>query len=69
MAAEVGLSPSGVSVKAIRELFGATFFTLNVQPYDVTPDGNRFLVLEARDRALHPPFTVALNWQEALGRQ
>ena len=34
-------------------------------PYGVTSDGQRFLVLEAKDRALHPSFTVAVNWQDA----
>jgi dipeptidyl aminopeptidase/acylaminoacyl peptidase len=67
MAAEVQLAGETATVGTVQELFSATFMTLNVLPYGVTSDGKRFLVLEAQDRDLHPPFTVALNWQAALG--
>jgi hypothetical protein len=66
MAADIHVGGDTATVGTVRELFSATFMTLNVLPYGVTPDGQRFLVLEAQDRALHPPFTVAINWQDAL---
>jgi hypothetical protein len=64
MAAEIQLERDSVSVGQLRELFSATFMTLNVLPYGVASDGQRFLVLEPKDPALHPPFTVAINWQD-----
>jgi hypothetical protein len=37
-------------------------------PYDVTPDGQRFLVM-ARNEALSAPVTVTINWPSALSTQ
>jgi hypothetical protein len=34
-------------------------------PYDVTPDGKRFLISTAASGAL-PPFTLVANWAEGL---
>lgn len=42
--------------------FGARFY-----PYDVSADGQRFLVL-AEDNADKPPLTVLINWQAGLNK-
>jgi hypothetical protein len=39
-----------------------------VTPYDVTPDGQRFLVYN-ENRAAAPPFTVLAPWQQSLTRR
>jgi hypothetical protein len=54
-----------------KALFAAPIFgsatTMNVTRYDVTPDGQNFLI-NARDATAVPasPVTVVLNWQMAL---
>jgi hypothetical protein len=36
-------------------------------PYDVTPDGQRFLVaLQPEGRSDNPPLTVLMNWDAGL---
>jgi Tol biopolymer transport system component len=37
-------------------------------PYDVTPDGQRFLVMAPPDAMSSQPITVVLNWSSALRR-
>jgi hypothetical protein len=36
--------------------------------YDVTSDGQRFLLLEPPESATAPPITVTTNWQSLLRR-
>jgi hypothetical protein len=35
-------------------------------PFDLYPDGKRFLVAAPADRSAQPPLTVVLNWQAGL---
>jgi dipeptidyl aminopeptidase/acylaminoacyl peptidase len=49
-----------------RQLFVVADRVVN-DIYDVSPDGQRFLVNTATERDL-PPITVILNWQEELKR-
>jgi hypothetical protein len=65
----VGVRPSATSVEADkpRELFPVSFPANGAFPYDVTSDGQRFLVLEAPAGAqASPPLVVVLNWQAGL---
>ena len=39
----------------------------DVSPYDVTPDGQRFLVLETAEHAAQP-LTVIVNWPSLLNK-
>jgi len=43
-------------------------FATNVTPYDVSPDGQRFLVY-TENRAAPPPITVLAPWQRLLTRR
>jgi Tol biopolymer transport system component len=66
MAAPVHVSGTSLAFGSPAELFripndyGARFY-----PYDVSADGQRFLVL-AQDNADKPPLTVLINWQAGL---
>jgi len=68
MSAPVSLSTNSVEVGAVRQLFrvprlvGATG---NFNAYDVAPDGQRFLALEA-PQSTPPIITVVTNWTEEL---
>jgi len=35
-------------------------------PYDVAPDGQRFLVLQSTEESRLQPLTVVINWQAGL---
>jgi Tol biopolymer transport system component/predicted Ser/Thr protein kinase len=71
MSATVDANGSGVQIGALRELFSfptAPGAIANFT-YDVTADGQRFLVLDAAAGDQAPaaaPLTVVVNWQAAL---
>jgi serine/threonine protein kinase/Tol biopolymer transport system component len=44
----------------------ATFDSNNTYPYDVMPDGQRFLALAPATNAEDPPMTVIVNWRAEL---
>jgi eukaryotic-like serine/threonine-protein kinase len=44
----------------------ATFDANNTYPYDVMPDGQRFLALAPTTNAEEPPMTVIVNWRADL---
>ena len=44
----------------------ATFGSNNTYPYDVMPDGQRFLALAPATDAEDPPMTVIVNWRAEL---
>jgi hypothetical protein len=66
----VGVRSSTTSVEAdTHELFPVSLPANVGFPYDVTSDGQRFLVLEAMGGALgSAPLNVVLNWQAGLKR-
>jgi eukaryotic-like serine/threonine-protein kinase len=67
----VGVRSSATSVEADtpRELFPVSLPANVGFPYDVTSDGQRFLVLEATGGALgSAPLNIVLNWQAGLKR-
>lgn len=41
---------------------------LGIDQYDVTPDGQRFLVLAPTGDTRQPPITVVVNWLAGLER-
>jgi Tol biopolymer transport system component len=65
MAAQVDGSGSEFRVGAVRPLFHTRAVPNPSYSYDVTPDGQRFLInsLEAEGT---PPITLVLNWKPAL---
>ena len=40
----------------------------NAQNYDVTPDGQRFLIAVTEDAPIEPPITLLVNWPAVLER-
>ena len=62
MAVEIAANATAVQAGPPKVLFS----TLGSTPvYEVTPDGQRFLVAEPEKNS-EPPFTVLLNWQAGL---
>ena len=49
--------------------FAASFSGTTVGPYDIMPDGQRFLAAAPVADAASPTMTVILNWQAELLRQ
>jgi hypothetical protein len=71
MAAGIRTTSAGVTPDTPRKLFeGRYSFTGPVRGYDVTPDGQRFLMVQARDLPPQPPVELVLvqNWTKALSR-
>ena len=69
MAADVRIAGTSFQSDSPRELFPIVPMGFHTTaPYDVTPDGQRFLVLEMRaeERA---PLTVVVNWQAGLKKR
>jgi Tol biopolymer transport system component len=68
MAVPVTLTESIITVGAPQLLF-QTRFRSNAAPYDVTADGQRFLVNRGvADAAAPAPMTLVLNWPTLLTR-
>jgi Tol biopolymer transport system component len=66
MAAVVRASAGGIQTEPSRELFPVSFHA-PIASYDVSSDGQRFLVLEAvAGGQTAAPLTVVLNWQASL---
>jgi hypothetical protein len=71
MAAAVQSQGSAFEVDAVQSLFPFRFSILGRPagyPYDVAPDGQRFLIplVEDVQSASAPPITIVENWQAAL---
>ena len=66
MEADLTVSERSVQVKAIHPLFQLTVPSFEAPFFDVTPDGNRFLVITAADPTASQSITVLLNWQPRL---
>ncbi|PWU11514.1 MAG: hypothetical protein C5B51_02420 [Terriglobia bacterium] len=66
MAAEVRISEGAVEVSVVRMLFGG-IPTSSPQPYDVSADGQRFLVtVPVASPKTSEPITLVQNWSFAL---
>jgi eukaryotic-like serine/threonine-protein kinase len=72
MAAEVNSTGAAIQVGAVRRLFEVRRRTGGYRgfgiggAYDVTPDGQRFLVNAVEQPAVPPPITVITNWMATL---
>lgn len=67
MALGIWLSATGVESDTPRQLFTMSQMTSVFSPYDVTADGQRFLMLlPAGGPPGIAPLTVVVNWQAGL---
>jgi eukaryotic-like serine/threonine-protein kinase len=66
MAAGIRITATGVETDAPRELFTVFASPGIASAYDITPDGQRFLVEELTASARLAPLTVVTNWQARL---
>jgi eukaryotic-like serine/threonine-protein kinase len=71
MAVDIGATVQGFTVGSARSLFEirpriASFSGVNAYPYDVTADGQRFLVNTLVEEASPEPLTLLLNWPALL---
>ncbi len=64
MSADISTRGATVSVGVERKLF--QFGSGNIRDYDVTSDGQRFLMAAPRDIEKSIPVTLAVNWLEEL---
>ena len=66
MAVSLQTSPQGVRAEPPRVLFEADYQNGNLHQFDVTPDGQRFLLVLRPTDQNSTPLTVVSNWQAAL---
>lgn len=69
MAVDMPISPQKIDAGIPRELFSASapvVFSNNPYPYDVTPDGQRFLMEEPAGSENASPLVAVVNWQASL---
>jgi Tol biopolymer transport system component len=66
MSAEVNGQGSTFAVGAVTPLFKIERRPGQRYPYDVSPDGQRFLVNAPVEQPESPPITVVVNWKAAL---
>jgi len=60
--AETNLGSSTVEIGLVRPLFSFIRYTGGTDNYDVTADGQHFLVIEAAGDATSSPITMVVNW-------
>ncbi|MGH7000989.1 MAG: hypothetical protein ACREEA_05730, partial [Stellaceae bacterium] len=65
MAAEINLQATAAAIGGVRPLFGPVIFASDYS-YDVTPDGQRFLVEVGNADSVPSTLTWMLNWPAAL---
>jgi serine/threonine-protein kinase len=70
MAVSIEVGAEGIRAGTPRQLFSpALRVPRSDRQFDVTPDGQRFLmILAPADERQTPPMTVVSNWQSLLGR-
>jgi Tol biopolymer transport system component len=66
MAATVNGKGANFEVGAVKSLFAPRIATGGRYQYDVSPDGQRFLINTALDQATSAPITVVVNWTAGL---
>jgi hypothetical protein len=67
MAASIAASPQDFRAETPRVLFSANFRSGGLHEFDVTSDGQRFLlILNSRTEGNTDRLTVVSNWQAAL---
>jgi Tol biopolymer transport system component len=62
MVVDLKATANGLEPAAPRKLFRLPAVDLGYSPYDVTPDGRRFLVLATPEHGASQPLTVIVNW-------
>jgi serine/threonine protein kinase len=67
MAAEVSVKHAGIEVGAARSL--GISVAAGVYPYDVSADGQRFLVAVPREQKSPAPLTLVQNWTSLLNKK
>jgi hypothetical protein len=66
MAASVNGKGAGFEVGAVKPLFPTRIVFAGGYQYDVSADGQRFLIDSAPEQATSAPITVVLNWTAGL---
>jgi len=66
MAASVNGKGTGFEVSAVKPLFATRIVVGGGYQYDVSADGQRFLINAAPEQAASAPITVVLNWTAGL---
>jgi len=67
MAAEVEERGNGIEVQAAQVLFRVGAAGLTFSPYDVTPDGKKFIINTLSEQ--NTPLTLVVNWTANLKQQ
>jgi Tol biopolymer transport system component len=66
MVASVSSKGANFEVGAVKPLFVTRIATRGSYQYDVSPDGQKFLVDAAPQQAMSSPITIVLNWTAGL---
>ena len=66
MSAAVNANGSGFEVGAVKPLFETHAVTGLRYPYDVSADGQRFLISTLSGQTTSAPITIVLNWTAGL---
>jgi hypothetical protein len=69
MGAELSVAAADVRVGAVRSLIGTTLGGIVGYLYDVTPDGQRFIVSQGFEQTSTDPLTVVTNWPAELTKK
>lgn len=54
--------PDSIEPSAPRELFALPIPNDGISPYEVSPDGHRFLVRATPEKQVSQPLTLIVNW-------
>jgi Tol biopolymer transport system component len=68
MAAELSATPGEAHVGTERSLFPVTLGGIVGYLYDVTPDGQKFIIAQDTEHTSTLPLTIVTNWPEELQR-
>jgi Tol biopolymer transport system component len=66
MVVDLKETANGLEPSVPKELFRLPAVDIGYSPYDVTPDGQRFLVLATPEHGASQPLTVIVNWPALL---
>jgi eukaryotic-like serine/threonine-protein kinase len=66
MAASVNSKGASFEVSAVKPLFATRIAFRGSYKYDVSPDGQKFLIDSAPEQATTSPLTIVLNWEAGV---
>jgi hypothetical protein len=66
MAAVLNIEGTRIDTLGVRPLFRARWKAIGLWPYDVSPDGQKFLMNTVVEQGAPAPLTITLNWTEGL---